>query len=325
MTSTRYRQLEYQLQFLTPAFLGNAKQSGQWRTPPIKALLRQWWRVAVAEEMSFDVNAIRKREGELFGTAADGGNSRKSQVRIRLDSWSEGKLNKAPDINHVFMGKNRIPGSLYLGYGPVVPGPKLKSNAAIQSGETATIRLAFPEDSKLEYAIGLMNSYGTLGGRSRNGWGSFELSGDTDNFKVPTRSWLDAMGLDWAHALGTDETGALLWCSEPQKNWEGAMKLLAQTRVDMRRAVPERLLLAYPSTKMSIHEWSNQSRVPHSIRFKVRKHQSGYVAVVFHMPCRPAEELWRKLPPQRQKQLIPSFVAAHAFMDKHNDFKRSGV
>ena len=33
----------YQLRFQTPAFLGNAQQQGQWRTPPFKALLRQWW------------------------------------------------------------------------------------------------------------------------------------------------------------------------------------------------------------------------------------------------------------------------------------------
>ena len=32
----------YQLRFQTPAFLGNAQQQGQWRTPPLKALLRQW-------------------------------------------------------------------------------------------------------------------------------------------------------------------------------------------------------------------------------------------------------------------------------------------
>jgi CRISPR-associated protein Cmr1 len=41
-------QLRYRLTFLTPAFLGNAEQSAQWRTPPIKALLRQWWRVVYA-------------------------------------------------------------------------------------------------------------------------------------------------------------------------------------------------------------------------------------------------------------------------------------
>lgn len=40
----------YQLSFTTPAFLGNAGQDAQWHTPPFKALLRQWWRVAWAAD-----------------------------------------------------------------------------------------------------------------------------------------------------------------------------------------------------------------------------------------------------------------------------------
>lgn len=39
--------LSYTVRFTTPAFLGNAEQAGQWRTPPFKALLRQWWRCAM--------------------------------------------------------------------------------------------------------------------------------------------------------------------------------------------------------------------------------------------------------------------------------------
>jgi hypothetical protein len=31
----------YTLRFVTPAFLGNAEQDGQWRTPPIKIALRR--------------------------------------------------------------------------------------------------------------------------------------------------------------------------------------------------------------------------------------------------------------------------------------------
>jgi hypothetical protein len=41
-----YTTLTYRVSFTTPAFLGDAEQNGQWRTPPFKALLRQWWRVA---------------------------------------------------------------------------------------------------------------------------------------------------------------------------------------------------------------------------------------------------------------------------------------
>jgi len=35
------RELSYQLSFNTPAFLGNAEQQAQWRTPLFKALLKR--------------------------------------------------------------------------------------------------------------------------------------------------------------------------------------------------------------------------------------------------------------------------------------------
>ena len=50
--------LEYQVRFLTPAFLGNAEQGGQWRTPPFKALLRHWWRVVWVAGYSRDADRV---------------------------------------------------------------------------------------------------------------------------------------------------------------------------------------------------------------------------------------------------------------------------
>ena len=41
------QQRQLHIQFHTPAFLGDANQSGRWRTPPFKAQLRQWWPVWV--------------------------------------------------------------------------------------------------------------------------------------------------------------------------------------------------------------------------------------------------------------------------------------
>jgi CRISPR-associated protein Cmr1 len=46
--------LTYQVSFNTPAFLGNAEQQAQWRTPPFKAMLRQWWRVVKAPDVGYD-------------------------------------------------------------------------------------------------------------------------------------------------------------------------------------------------------------------------------------------------------------------------------
>ena len=128
----KMRHLKYSVRFLTPAFLGNAAQSGQWRTPPFKALLRQWWRVAVAWEEGYDHEKLREREAVLFGHAwwkndkdKEGRPvaARASAVRIRLDHWSEGKLRswdglERAKVNHPET-KFQIGPQLYLGYGPL--------------------------------------------------------------------------------------------------------------------------------------------------------------------------------------------------------------
>jgi hypothetical protein len=57
-------QTRFQIQFHTPAFLGDANQSGRWRTPPFKAQLRQWWRVAYAAQQQFAVNVREMRDND---------------------------------------------------------------------------------------------------------------------------------------------------------------------------------------------------------------------------------------------------------------------
>ncbi len=144
---------KYQVRFTTPAFLGNAHQDGQWRTPPFKALLRQWWRVAWAEANDFsdDWARMRVEEGTLFGAAADGSGNR-SLVRIRLSRWDPGRMDKwenDPKVFHeeVGQGGKQVGSHLYLGFGPLnfnhgtFLGKKedqiFKAHAAIQAGEHA--------------------------------------------------------------------------------------------------------------------------------------------------------------------------------------------
>lgn len=315
------------VRFITPAFLGNAEQAGQWRTPPFKALLRQWWRVAVAQEMNFDTKAMREREGKIFGTAADNKESRKSQVRLRFSHWNPGTLSHVPDIGQVSTGRMSVPAALYSGYGPVKaarPRPVLNRDPAIQPGAEVTMHLAFPQNQGVEQALALMDAFATAGGRSRNGWGSFALVGEKAVLDIPTRDWIKALELDWPHALGEDAQGPLIWRSKPLPSWENAMRLLAQTRADMRRSVPDRRMLAYPDTKSRVPEWSGNARVPNSLRFKVRAENNQFFATVFHTACRPANELWEKLPPDMQKTFVDTFSAAHNFLDNHTDFDRTG-
>ena len=316
------RTFEYTLRFDTPAFLGNAEQNGQWRTPPFKAQLRQWWRVAYAANKQFNVSVaeMRRAEGRLFGIASDGeGDSRKSQIRIRLDRWDEGALKKGQwqplaTVSHPEVSRS-VSSDLYLGYGPVTlprgaHQPTLKANAAIQAGESATLSIAVPDSEAqlIEQALMLMDAYGTVGGRSRNGWGSFalqrapagEAASSGGSALTPLRPWQDCLKLDWPHAIGTDEKGALIWQTAPSGDWKAVMKQLAEIKIGLRtqfkfpnerpphRQVEDRHWLSYPITNHGTNAWNRNARLPNSLRFKVRPSQDGqWVGVIFHVPCLP--------------------------------------
>jgi len=86
--------------------------------------------------------------------------------------------------------------------------------AAIKAGEGARLLLAVPtkEAPLIEQALRLIHLYGAAGGRSRNGWGSLVLDGvQVENYAPPLRDWKEALALDWPHAIGKDNAGALIW------------------------------------------------------------------------------------------------------------------
>jgi CRISPR-associated protein Cmr1 len=356
------KKLEYTVSFTTPAFLGNAEQSGQWRTPPFKALLRQWWRVAYAAEHRFAVRVdeMRHEEGVLFGHAwldddqdkrGQKVAARKSLVRLRLDAWGEGKLKnwnglEQATVHHPETEKtgHKVGPHAYLGFGPLDGrgGTKLaKANAAIQPDEAATLSLAVPDEHapRIERALGLMASYGTLGGRSRNGWGSFSLApldGTPALNSAPVlRPWRDALALDWPHAVGQGET-PLIWQTAPIADWKALMRELAiikiglrtqfdlhlntaagdkQTQRGINHGQPQnRHWLSYPVTNHDVNPWRhNNARLPNSLRFKVRSAPNDprkRVGVIFHVPCQPPPEF------RPNRHVIEAvWQRVHAFLD----------
>ena len=308
--------LKYTLRFTTPAFLGNAQRQAQWRTPPIKALLRQWWRVVWAAQHGFrqDTTKMRCDEGLLFGNAWLKGQFRKSEVRIRLSRWEQGQTHF----------KRPRPDLVYLGYGPLSSKPG-ESMRAIGAGTAAELSVATPATATADIrsALALANAYGTVGGRSRNGWGSLafeqphDLPAYTPDLGSYCRNWRRALDLDWPHAIGTNEGGPLVWQTRSAyPSWERLMGGLAQIKKELRRSFrvkgyfgqpAERHWLAYPVTKSNVLKWGHDARLPNSLRFKVRPETIDPLrlrGVIFHVPCRPPknfgpnlntiERVWRR-------------------------------
>jgi len=337
---TKMIQCNYKVNFNTPAFLGNAEQAGLWRTPPFKHLLREWWRVAWAEKHDpAGVSVMRAEEARLFGSAADGSGNR-SLVRIRLGRWDMGEEkswgNDLPVIHsEVQRNQGEVGSQFYLGYGRLkcAGGNRLKANAAIQSDEKADFRIAFPDNDStlLDRATGLMSAFGAIGGRSRNGWGSFELVEEKTAIapnSLPLRDWQSCLALEWAHAIGQDEKGALVWRTGEFFDWRELMQEMAKIKIALRTRFrfhsgrnasrPEdRHWLSYPVTNHSVRDWRN-ARLPNSLRFKVRKDENGkYYGVIFHMPCKPPSDFR----PDRAT-LIKVWSSVHKFLDAEGGLQR---
>lgn len=334
--------IESTVKFITPAFLGNAEQQGAWRSPPFKALLRQWWRVVVAHQYNYDHSEMREAEGRLFGHAwlQEKGKSWacQSKVRIKLKHWDGGHLqswSSEPKVKHPEV-KFPVGAHLYLGYGPIGyekgKGTCLKYPPAIDANAENRLLVAFPDNEadSMKKTIQLMHWFGTMGSRSRNGWGSVSLAakplldtdallkgGSTLKLQAHSRPLMDCLGQEWPHAFGADKRGLLIWKTQPCQDWSAAQKLLAEVKIAFRTDLKfngpsgpfmPRHLLAYPVTKHSVREWGNQKRLANQLRFKVIQQSDGsYVGLAFHLPCAIPNELMEKLEQGTRKKLTTAY------------------
>ena len=294
----------YTLRFLTPAFLGNAEQVGQWRTPPIKALLRQFWRVAYAAERNFnvDVAAMRHEEGVLFGHAwlekdkdskGRKAAARQSAIRTRLrapgaqPAWAEGSQQGVQPLS---TGLN----TSYAWFGLVKRGRGEPDRRGIKAeggpGEsTRQLTLAFPTDIQqpMETVIDLVHAFGLLGSRSRGGWGALHVEGaralDGSAYRTYARDLGDCLESDWAMSLAQDDQGTFVWeTTKTFQTWPDVMQFVATHRRAVRTSLKQSKDLR-PALGFALRD----GRMPSPLRWKVFADQPGQLKVrIFAMPHR---------------------------------------
>ncbi|HRF44940.1 MAG TPA: hypothetical protein PLD30_12015 [Candidatus Competibacteraceae bacterium] len=341
---------QYTVSFVTPAFLGDANQNGAWRTPPFKALLRQWWRVVAAKDHDYSHERLRETEGRLFGNAWLDNEFQQSKLLLRLGEWRQGKMQKWAEseqkVPHPEV-KFPVDAHLYLGYGPLTYSKvthkaafAAKVNAAIQAGESNTLRIAGTNETTdaLARTLPLIHNLGTMGGRARNGWGSLELSGDSIAFQplgqsnplllAISRPLPECLQYDWPHALGRDDRGLLMWTTRQNyDHWQDAMRELAKAKIAFRTALKfinpkgqmdRRHVLAYPVTNHPVNAWGSQARLANQLRFKVISHGNRLLGVAYHLPCGTPGELLRRLGTQQnnfQQQQLSVWRNVHIYLD----------
>lgn len=336
-TDKRFATAEHPIRFLTPAFLGDAEQQGRWRTPPIKALLRQWWRVVWAAEHGFpaDVQRMRHEEGVLFGHAwlkddrDDNGKpvrGRRSAVRIRLETsdrkeavWTEGhQRGVAPPMT--------ADANSYARFGL---DDKNNSRTGIKPGDTEghrVLKLAWPEHEggRMRRVMQLIRDFGQLGYRSRGGWGALHVD-DIDplgpaELSVFARPLSDCLAGEWPASFATDDGGLMLWYSRQAfRDWPKLMDFVSARRKEVRKP-----LNIAPGTDLRAVLGSTEKgdRIANPLRWRPVLEADGQLRLrVFAMPWRVTGEL--RSSAVSEAQLASAWHTVARTLDQHGDLERS--
>ncbi len=171
-------------EIVTPLFLGGADpaSAAELRSPSIKGAFRFWWRALAWGRHGGVLNAIRKEEQEIFGTAGDD-HDRLGQASFGLRARWLTEPNRLAETEPRSLTSGK-PGASYLGYGVInrgqgnSPRPCYRSDGCFELTLHALRRTdkASGLHPSLPEAIKLFGLLGGLGGRSRRGWGSVTLT-----------------------------------------------------------------------------------------------------------------------------------------------------
>lgn len=347
MIITRFHgveKLDVTVEFLTPTFLGGADQNAELRSAPFKNLIRQWWRVVNG---NLAPDELRAREGVLFGTVLGNNDTTASKVRISLlpvgeqFKSSNAQLNIGRTLHPEVKGGMLIDNAIYLGYGPVQIGKPSKQY--ITPSSMAILSISFPCQSRdqIVRTLQMIDAFGAIGSRCRNGYGSLALSADgvtrLNPATIQCTQLAELVGnnrKEYPNRFGRDERGLLLWESNNQQpQWTNAMTLLAGTYLKTRTKINiagnpnelhERHLLGFPVTnhdKINTPGWDRNGRMPSQLRLMVKRNPNNeLVARILHLP--------HKLPKPWPQNLLAQqqvWSQVHQFLDQQQEqFHRIG-
>ncbi len=184
---TLYQKLEYNLELITPTFIGGAFPERQAELRPASFIgILRWWFRNLALTVTDDIDAIYSLESELFGNTEKAGRVWVKFKEIVTQDYEEFKNPVGVNISSL----------AYLGYGnfSFVNCEKKKYfhicsknqffkgntniKAFIPSGTTINLTLLVPKkyEKLIKSLLYIVSQFGAIGGRNRRGWGNFYLN-----------------------------------------------------------------------------------------------------------------------------------------------------
>lgn len=308
-------ELKFDVEFVTPTFLGGADGNAEIRTAPFKNLLRRWWRVVNGR---LSPEELWKRESELFGSTEKNPDTGKifGKSKVELTICSINK-NDYITTDSIYIGEyesdyGRAELSKYLGYGSV--GYK----SYISPKTRCTFSLLAPEKftNELIEVLFLMHLFGTIGSRSRNGWGSFFIIPQNFKFNPPSvfskfSSWEQVFISDkcYPNLIGKDKKGVLAWRTNYCRNWQDAMEKIGTAYYELLEDIKNNSPCKYRNL---LGTASGKERLPAQVVLKVcpSKDKKCY-GLIIHIPFLIEDKNWSSSEQRDAGQYI------HNYLDKY--------
>jgi CRISPR-associated protein Cmr1 len=147
------------------------------RATEVRGHLRFWWRATRGGSFDGDLQKMKKREEEIWGSSGEKGKPGPSPVSVALQDPTEGKPIKELDKDK--NGKKRHigdPGALWS----YVAFPLRDSKGEVREGVSFSLEIKYPGGLKddVEAALWAWEIFGGIGARTRRGFGALQR---TDN------------------------------------------------------------------------------------------------------------------------------------------------
>jgi CRISPR-associated protein Cmr1 len=161
------KRLTFDLEFITPAFIGGANQQAELRPASFVGLLRWWWRALKGE---CEIEKLREEEVEIFGGIAK--NPRKEEIKMASPVYLrvEGNIRKGSDLT----SECRLNAGVgYLYHFVTVRGKR----EFIEPGSRLKLTLIGKDEVLNHYIASLwaLVFLGGVGARSRRGGGNLTV------------------------------------------------------------------------------------------------------------------------------------------------------
>lgn len=292
---TNTTELKFDVEFITPAFLGGADGNAEIRTAPFKAEIRYWWRILYGAKYAAEGNLV-ETESYIFGST-----EKKSLINIavkskisddsitekigfpngrRIDVEHQGRTMKVNILDYLAYGKYEYVRGEGNRYNKTYIKPATKFVVIINIADNKYI-------SEIKDAIKMFFMWGGIGSKSRNGFGSMVAGVNTFPFSMNVSISKEPMDFPVVSKLVKFFITKKLY-----RTWEDALSELgciykdARTSIESKHQYYKRGFVARPIEVKGerIPDNIRNGRIPKPFYMGIRKIDDKYLGYILSIP-----------------------------------------